>query len=86
MKKIFNILIACSLMGLLYFLLGVIQAAMLAGAPSYSQVRAEYNELLWARLSGICFGLTILLVWLRLRIRKRERKSRLASKDIHAVF
>ena len=42
--KLLNLLVALSLLGLAYCILGVVQAGMLAGAPNYSPIRAAYNE------------------------------------------
>ena len=76
MKKLLNLLVAFSLLALVYCILGVIQTGMLAGAPNYSPIVAEANERFWTRLSGVCLGLSALFLWLRLGVVRREGKSR----------
>jgi hypothetical protein len=66
-KKKLNFLIALAVLALVWSLVGILQAGMLSGAPNYSRIRAEYNEHLWTAMSGIFFGLSVLLVYLRVR-------------------
>jgi hypothetical protein len=73
MKKTLSLLVAFSVLALAYCVLGLVQTGMLAGAPNYSPVRAEYNEHLWISLSGVFLGLSVFFFWLRMRMRRRER-------------
>jgi hypothetical protein len=66
-KEKLNFLIALAVLALVCSLLGILQTGMLSGAPNYSRIRAEYNEHLWTSMSGIFFGLSVLLVYLRVR-------------------
>jgi hypothetical protein len=66
-NKRLNFLIALTVLAMIYSLLGVLQAGMLSGAPNYSRIRAEYNEHLWTSMSGVFFGLSVLLIYLRVR-------------------
>jgi hypothetical protein len=74
--KLLNLLVGLSFLGLAYCILGVIQTGMLAGAPTYSPIRAAYNERFWTRLSGVSLGLATIFLGLRSLIRRRESKSR----------
>jgi hypothetical protein len=76
MKRLLNLLVALSLLGLVYCVLGVVQTAMLAGAPNYSSIVAESNERFWTRVSGVCLGLSALFLLLRLRIVRRKVKGK----------
>jgi hypothetical protein len=73
-RKKLNVLIILSILALGYCLLGVLQTGMLAGAPNYSPIRAQYNEHLWTSLSGVFLGLVVFFLWLRARERRQERE------------
>ncbi len=66
-NKRLSFLIVLSVLALVYSLIGVLQTAMLSGAPTYSRIRAEYNEYFWTSMSGIFLGLSALLIYLRVR-------------------
>jgi hypothetical protein len=73
MKATLNLLVTFSVLALVYCADGVIQTMMLAGDPNYSPIRAEYNLTLWTSLSGVFLGLSVLFLWLRMRVRRREK-------------
>jgi cyanate permease len=66
-RNALNLLIMLSVVALVYSLIGVLQTGMLSGAPNYSRIRAEHNERLWTSMSAIFFGLSALLIYLRVR-------------------
>lgn len=65
--KALNLLMMLTVVALVYSLIGVLQTGMLSGAPNYSRIRAEHNEHLWTAMSAIFFGLSALLIYLRVR-------------------
>lgn len=73
MKKLLNLLVVLSLLGLAYCVLGVLQTGMLAGAPNYPRVLAESREHFWTRMSGACLGLSTPFLCLRLIIKKESK-------------
>ena len=73
-KMILNFLIAITVIATAYCVLGIVQTGMLAGAPNYSRIRADYNEHLWTSMSGVFLGLFVFFFWLRLRMRRRGRR------------
>jgi hypothetical protein len=66
-KKTLNFLLVLSVLAVIYCLVGILQAGMLSGAPNYSRIRAEHNENFWTLLSGVFFGLSLILIYVRVR-------------------
>jgi len=69
-RRILALLIALSGLSAAYCLVGALQAGMLSGAPSYSPIRAEYNEYLWSGLFGFFLVLVLSLCLIRKRIKQ----------------
>lgn len=66
-KKTLNFLLVLSVLAVIYCLIGILQTGMLSGAPNYSRIRAEHNEHFWTLMTGVFFGLSLVLIYVRVR-------------------